>query len=67
MPAHVCIRTPFPAARQIVERRSLVGIRLEKWEPREGSRELCGLREAVRAAACTCPREEHLWKELTEA
>lgn len=33
-------------------------------EPTEGSGELCGLREAMRAAACTCSREEHLLRKV---
>lgn len=37
---------------------------MEKWEPKEGSGELCGLREAMGAAACTCSRGEHLLQKV---
>lgn len=37
---------------------------MEKREPKEGSGELCGLREAMRVAACKCSGEEHLLRRV---
>lgn len=62
--AHTCVHQDLSLLLCRVQRWPLVGISLEKWEPKEGSGELCGLREAMRAAARTCSREEHLLQKV---